>query len=166
MREWVSIKTSERNGASEQSEQCGANKWVSGVSELGNGQASGPVLTSGFLIILDHSDEGRIDALFTQRGSVIILAGHIGNERGSDPFYFPWHTQTIQTTGRQKGNLRDGTKIVLHYGSERPRIGGTQCWFSLSAFHYRLMVVGAICCAHSFAHSCTHSLSSTKESEW
>ena len=37
------------------SEQGGASERVSGVSEQANGRASSPVLTSGFLVILDHS---------------------------------------------------------------------------------------------------------------
>ena len=45
---------SERSGAREQSEQCGVSE-RSDASEGENGRASGPVLTSGFLIILDLS---------------------------------------------------------------------------------------------------------------
>ena len=47
---------SERSGAHEQSEQCGASKQVSGASEQTNGQASGPVLTSGFLAVMNHCE--------------------------------------------------------------------------------------------------------------
>ena len=46
---------SEYSGAHEQSEQGGSIERVSGASERANGQASGPVLTSGFLFVLDHS---------------------------------------------------------------------------------------------------------------
>ena len=46
---------SERSRAREQSEQCGANEWVSGVSERANGRASGPVLQSVFLAVVAHS---------------------------------------------------------------------------------------------------------------
>ena len=45
---------SERSGARERSEQCGASERVSGASERANGQASGPVLTSRFLAFLTH----------------------------------------------------------------------------------------------------------------
>ena len=57
-REWAkraSEQTSERSRGREQSEQSGSSKRVSGVGERGNGRASGPVLTSGFLTVLDHS---------------------------------------------------------------------------------------------------------------
>ena len=37
------------------SKQGGASKQMSGASERVNGRASGPVLTSGFLIILAHN---------------------------------------------------------------------------------------------------------------
>ena len=46
---------SECSGACKQSEQCGAFKRVSDVSKQANGQAKGPVFTSGFLALLDHS---------------------------------------------------------------------------------------------------------------
>ena len=46
---------SERSGGRERSEQSGASERVSGASERANGQASGPVLQSVFLVILPHS---------------------------------------------------------------------------------------------------------------
>ena len=46
---------SERSGGRERSEQSGASEQVSGVSERANGRASGPVLQSVFLAVLDHS---------------------------------------------------------------------------------------------------------------
>ena len=53
---------SERSGGRERSEQSGASERVSGgservsdASERANGRASGPVLTSGFLAVFDHS---------------------------------------------------------------------------------------------------------------
>ena len=46
---------SERSGGREQSEQSGASERVNGA----NGQASGPVLTSRFLFVPDHSGMGR-----------------------------------------------------------------------------------------------------------
>ena len=49
--EWVI----ERSGACEQSEQCRASVRVSGASKRVNEWASDKVLTSGFLVILDHS---------------------------------------------------------------------------------------------------------------
>ena len=51
----MSKQTSERSGGRERSEQSGASEHVSGESERANGQASGPVLTSGFLVDLAHS---------------------------------------------------------------------------------------------------------------
>ena len=42
------------SAAREQSEQCGVSEWVSGASERANEQASGPVLTSRFLALLNH----------------------------------------------------------------------------------------------------------------
>ena len=52
--ERASEQMSERSGARERSEQCGASKRVSSASERANGQASGPVLTSRFLAFLTH----------------------------------------------------------------------------------------------------------------
>ena len=45
----------ERSGPCGRSKQGGARKQVSGASKPANGRASGPVLQSVFLIILDHS---------------------------------------------------------------------------------------------------------------
>ena len=50
---------SEHSGARQCRKQCGASERVSGASERANGRASGPVLTSGFLVILDHSVRER-----------------------------------------------------------------------------------------------------------
>ena len=52
---WASERTSERSRGRERSEQSIASKQVSGASEWANGQASGPVLTSLFLLVPDHS---------------------------------------------------------------------------------------------------------------
>ena len=52
----MSERTSERSGGRERSEQSGASERVSGASERANGRASGPVLQSVFLAVLDHSD--------------------------------------------------------------------------------------------------------------
>ena len=50
----VSERKSECSGTREQSEPGGASKRVSGASEQANGRASGPVLQSGFLVVLDY----------------------------------------------------------------------------------------------------------------
>ena len=50
----MSEQASECSGAHKQSEQGGASKRVSGASEPANGRASGPVLQSGFLVVLDY----------------------------------------------------------------------------------------------------------------
>ena len=52
---WASERTSERSGGRERSEQSGASEWVSSASEQANGRASGPVLQSVFLAVIDHS---------------------------------------------------------------------------------------------------------------
>ena len=41
--------------ASKQSELCGASKWVCGASVWANRRVSGPVLTSQFIAVLNHS---------------------------------------------------------------------------------------------------------------
>ena len=46
---------SKRSGGRERSEQSGASEQVSVVSERANGRASGPVLQSVFLAVLDQS---------------------------------------------------------------------------------------------------------------
>ena len=51
----MSEQTSECSGAREQREQCRASKRVRDLSGQANGRASGPVLTSVFLVFLDHS---------------------------------------------------------------------------------------------------------------
>ena len=53
---WASERTSERSGGRERSEQSGASERVSGASERANGRASGPVLQSLFLTVIDHSE--------------------------------------------------------------------------------------------------------------
>ena len=45
---------SERRRTHERSKQCGASKRVNGAGKRANGQTNGPVLSSGFLAILDH----------------------------------------------------------------------------------------------------------------
>ena len=52
----VSEWANERSGACKQNGQGGASECVGGVSKQANGRASGPVLTSRFLVVLDHSD--------------------------------------------------------------------------------------------------------------
>ena len=52
---WASEWTSERSGGRERSEQSGASEWVSGASKRVKGRASGPVLTSRFMAVLNHS---------------------------------------------------------------------------------------------------------------
>ena len=49
-----SEQTSECRGAREQGGQCRANKGASSMSKWAKGQASGPVLTSQFLAVLNH----------------------------------------------------------------------------------------------------------------
>ena len=46
---------SERSGGRKRSEQSRASERVSGASERANGRASGPVLQSVFLAVIDHS---------------------------------------------------------------------------------------------------------------
>ena len=54
----MSERANERSGAREQSELCGASERVSGASERANGRASGPVLTSQLMAVLNHSAVG------------------------------------------------------------------------------------------------------------
>ena len=54
---------SERSGGRERSEQSAASERVSGASERANGRASGPVLQSVFLAVLDHSDEAELNGM-------------------------------------------------------------------------------------------------------
>ena len=54
-KKWASERTSERSGGRERSEQSGASEWVSGAKERANRQASGPLLTSRFLLVSDQS---------------------------------------------------------------------------------------------------------------
>ena len=51
VREWGNEQKNERGGASKQSKQCRANKWVSGVSERASRWASGPLLTFRFMLM-------------------------------------------------------------------------------------------------------------------
>ena len=68
----------EKNGGRERSEQSGASERVSGVSEQANGRASGPVLTSRFLFVPDHS------AMATFEGWIKIQHGDGGEENGGN----------------------------------------------------------------------------------
>ena len=56
---------SERSGGREQSEQSGASERVSGASERANGRASGPVLQSVFMAVIDHSDGRKVEVVTT-----------------------------------------------------------------------------------------------------
>ena len=51
----ASKQTSERSGVYVQREQGRMSEQVSGTSEQANGRASGPILQSGFFVILAHS---------------------------------------------------------------------------------------------------------------
>ena len=53
---------SERSGAREWSESCGASEQVSDAIKRANGRANGPVLTSRFLAVLNHSAIATRDA--------------------------------------------------------------------------------------------------------
>ena len=64
---------SERSGGRERSEQSGGSKRVSGASERANGRASGPVLTSVFLVVLDHSDSVQIEDGFPRRKDALSV---------------------------------------------------------------------------------------------
>ena len=50
----MSERANERSIPRERSRQCGANKWLSGVSERGNGRTSGPVLSSRLMVVLNQ----------------------------------------------------------------------------------------------------------------
>ena len=56
--ELASEQSNEHSGARERSKQRGASERVSGASGRANGRASGPVLTSRFLAVLNHSGRG------------------------------------------------------------------------------------------------------------
>ena len=66
---------SERSGAREQSEQCGASERVSGASERANGQASGPVLTSRFLAVLTYC--APVGQFIGNTYTFLALSGHL-----------------------------------------------------------------------------------------
>ena len=51
----MSEEVSERSGGRERSELSGVSEQVSSASERANGRASGPVLSSLFLFVPDHS---------------------------------------------------------------------------------------------------------------
>ena len=63
---------SERGGGRERSEQSGASERVSGASERANGQASGPVLTSLFLFVPDHSAAAPVVSAATAAASPVL----------------------------------------------------------------------------------------------
>ena len=59
---------SESSGGRERSEQSVASEQVSGASERANGQASGLVLQSVLLTVLDHSGGGETETLGGNNG--------------------------------------------------------------------------------------------------
>ena len=88
-REWAkgaSERTSERSGGRERSEQSGASEWVSGASELANGRASGPVLTSLFLFVPDHSAAACVR--YMQRYRFLFFSLSFSFSSPSDGFPF------------------------------------------------------------------------------
>ena len=76
---WASERTSERSGGRERIEQSGAIERVSSASEWANGQASGPVLSSRFLFIPDHSAATRM----LTTGMMTMLSWVNGSENNS-----------------------------------------------------------------------------------
>ena len=68
---------SERSGGRERSEQSGASERVGGASERVNRRANGPVLTSVFFSIFDHSvlqiSRFQCFPLFSMRGSKTVI---------------------------------------------------------------------------------------------
>ena len=64
----------ERSGGCERSEQSVASERVSGASERANGRASGPVLQSVFLAVIDHSEEVKEgeERRMRERGMVTV----------------------------------------------------------------------------------------------
>ena len=64
----MSERMSEHSGGRERSEQSVASEQVSGASERANGKASGLVLKSVFLTVLDHSGGEETETLGENNG--------------------------------------------------------------------------------------------------
>ena len=63
---------SERSGGRERSEQSGASERVSSASERANGRASGPVFTSLFLFVPDHSASSAVCPVEAEVAPLIV----------------------------------------------------------------------------------------------
>ena len=74
---WASKWTSERKGGCKRSEQYGASERVSGAREQANGWASGPVLTSLFVFVPDHSAFVFCDATVLFFATPFIFRGAV-----------------------------------------------------------------------------------------
>ena len=93
--ECASKWTHECNGACKQSEQYRASKWVSGASERANRRASGPVLQSVFLAVLDHS------APPPKKKRRKRIPHNTSSDRLTNHESFPWHwTHSILRVSR------------------------------------------------------------------
>ena len=121
---------SERSGDCERNEQSGASKRVSGASERANGRASGPVLTSRFLFVPDHSASRHLPS--PVYGDVVVDAHPCAAD---DPLGM--HSETSSFHSESEANLSeeevDSDANVLdnvmeqqqrhHHHHRRPRRG-------------------------------------------
>ena len=61
------------NESAQRSKQRGTSERVSGASKQANGRASGPVVQSVFLVVLDHSAVGNIKEMISSDASDVSL---------------------------------------------------------------------------------------------
>ena len=95
---WASERTSERSGGRERSEQSRASERVSGASERANGRASGTVLQSVFLAVIDHSASMTwIEQLFAS-SVVFCVYSHSMKPRGRGERGFFGNVSVLQSS--------------------------------------------------------------------
>ena len=93
--------------------QSGASKQVSGANERANGRASGPVLTSVFFSIFDHSEIGN-------------LRFHVGNQRPQTTISkAPDHYPKIQIGYQGHSNVQMAIHRPYQTSSSHPKAQGS-----------------------------------------
>ena len=115
---------SERSGGRERSEQSGASERVSDASKRANGRASGPVVQSVFLAVIDHSALWEYQRKWEKwkkrrdrgkQGRVRNRGEGVGGERGKEA------DNEYQKRGEKNG--RKGKKEKKKQGIEREMEG-------------------------------------------
>ena len=122
----ASKQKSECSGARERSKQCGTSEQVSGASKRANGRASGPVLQTVFLAVINHSAPPPLTFLQRDRRLIsqklydlvhVRISSSIPGRDATTAAYFSAEDVLVKTTLFRLSNSFCGT-IQAIYGRE------------------------------------------------